>query len=86
MFSRRLAHLRVDFSVASADDLRAAIICHEVAHALDPGLYDFDHPWVKTAEEMIQAQHAQLVACLSSQAFTREFWAPIPDRVRGAAA
>ncbi|GGQ78383.1 hypothetical protein GCM10010267_46720 [Streptomyces griseorubens] len=61
MFSRRLAHLRVDFSVASADDLRAAIICHEVAHALDPGLYDFDHPWVKTAEEMIQAQHAQLV-------------------------
>ncbi|WP_240137694.1 hypothetical protein [Streptomyces sp. MUM 178J] len=59
MFSRRLAHLRVDCSVAPADDHRAAIICHEVAHDLDPGPYDFDHPWVKTTEEVIQAQHAQ---------------------------
>ncbi|MFE6915472.1 hypothetical protein [Streptomyces rubiginosohelvolus] len=71
MFSRRLAHVRVDFSVAPAADHRAAIICHELAHALDPGPYEFDHPWVKTAEEIVQAQHAQLVACLSSHAFTR---------------
>lgn len=71
MFSRRLAHLRVDFSMAPPDDHRAAVICHEIAHALDPGPYDFDHPWAKTAEEVILAQHAQLVACLSSHAFTR---------------
>ncbi|MEV3998817.1 hypothetical protein AB0K62_24590 [Streptomyces halstedii] len=72
MFSRRLAHVRIDFSVASAADHRAAIICHELAHALDPGPYEFDHPWAKTTEEIIQAQHAQLVACLSSHAFTRK--------------
>ncbi|OPF81408.1 hypothetical protein VT50_0210070 [Streptomyces antioxidans] len=71
MFSRRLAHIRVDFSVAPPADHRAAIIGHEVAHALDPGPYDFDHPWAKTEEEIVQAQHAQLVACLSSHAFTR---------------
>ncbi|MEU0195985.1 hypothetical protein ABZ250_40250 [Streptomyces afghaniensis] len=71
MFSRRLAHIRVDFSVAPAADHRAAIIGHEVAHTLDPGPYDFDHPWAKTGDEVVQAQHAQLVACLSSHAFTR---------------
>lgn len=70
MFSRRLAQVRVDLSVASAADHSAAIICHELAHALDPGPYEFDHPGTKTTAEIVQAQHAQLVACLSSHAFS----------------
>lgn len=48
VFSRRLAHIRVGFSAAPPADHRAAITGHEVAHALDPGPYDFDHPWAKT--------------------------------------
>jgi hypothetical protein len=71
MFSRRLAHVRIDLAARHPDDRAAAVICHEAAHCLDPGPYDFDHPWSVTPQQRRQALVAQLVACLSSHAFVR---------------
>ncbi|WP_422770539.1 hypothetical protein ACN28C_28155 [Plantactinospora sp. WMMC1484] len=71
MFSRRLAHVRIDLAARDPADDPAAVICHEAAHCVDEGPYDFDHPWPKTAEQRDQAVRAQLVACLSSHLFVR---------------
>jgi hypothetical protein len=70
MFSRRLAHIRLDLSARHTQHAAAAVITHEAAHCLDRGPYDFDHPWSATPAEKLQALTAQLVACFSSHTFT----------------
>jgi hypothetical protein len=69
MYSRRLAHVRVDMSVALSGDHPAALFLHEVGHCLDPGDYAFDLPWDRTLETIRGAVLAQLVACTSSHTF-----------------
>jgi hypothetical protein len=71
MFSRRLAHIRLDLGARNERDAAAAVITHEAAHCLDRGPYDFDHPWSTTPVERLHALTAQLVACFSSHTFTR---------------
>ncbi|MCX4749327.1 hypothetical protein OG455_28115 [Kitasatospora sp. NBC_01287] len=71
MFSRRLAHIRIDLSVTLDGDHPAAVIAHEASHCVDPGAYDFDHPWEKTPDQVRNAVLAQLVAGLSSHGFVR---------------
>ncbi|MFD7155487.1 hypothetical protein ACFV9C_12860 [Kribbella sp. NPDC059898] len=80
MFSRRLAHVRLDLSTLNAAHPAAAVIVHEAAHCLDQGPYDFDHPWSTTPEQRLQALTAQLVACFSSHTFTSSVLGLDPGR------
>jgi hypothetical protein len=78
MFSRRLAHIRIDLAAGGGHP--AAVICHELVHCVDHGPYDFDHPWPPTRAQARNALLAQLVACLGSQEFVSTVLRVAPGR------